>query len=347
MTIILPKDNPYLIGQEKAEELFLDTIKRHTLPHALLISGIEGIGKATFAYKIARFLLEYDENQIQSRTNLDVLPTSQTFMQIAGASNPNFKVIERGYTDNDEKKIIKAIKEGQPLSDDDLQNLKKSMVIKVDEVREIHEFLSKKSFDGAWRIVLIDSVDDLNLSSANAILKILEEPPAKSLLLLISHQPNKLLATIRSRCSKLYLQPLSIQNIAVLLRRYMPELEEKDVQKLAQISKGSIGKALNYAANNGLQVYENLQNILFKGTSFELSKALELADYAASDDNIWELTIEFILQLIADMVTSREKGKLFLDLYQSVLQTARITTELNMDKKHAMINIIYDIAKAM
>lgn len=345
MTFVLPKDNSYLIGHEKAEKLFLDAYQRQTLHHAFLISGIEGIGKATFAYKIARFLLTSDENQ--TADTLDISPKNPVFMQVSSSSHPNFKVIERGYTDTDEKKIIKAIKEGQPLSDEQLQNLKKSTVIKVDEIREINNFLSKKSFNGTWRVVLIDSVDDLNAASSNALLKILEEPPEKSILLLISHQPNKLLATIRSRCIKLHLQPLSKENIGVLLRRYMPTLNEQDIQQLSSISGGSIRKALKYASNNGLQIYHNLQEILFKGSSFRLSKAFEMADLVSSDDDIWQLTIELILQLCADMIKSGEKGEAFLDCYQMVLQSTRDVTALNMDKKHAFFKIIHGVTTVL
>ena len=347
MERVLPKDNTYLIGHEKAEGLFLNILKSNTVHHAFLISGIEGIGKATFAYKIARFLLEYDENKLQSYKNLDVSPQSVALAQISSGSSPNFKVIERGYIEDDEKKIIKAIKEGQPLGDEELQGLKKSAIIKVDDVREINKFLSKKSFDGTWRVVLVDSVDDLNTASANAILKILEEPPAKSILLLISHHPNKLLPTILSRCAKLNLEPLSKQNVATLLRRYMPELNEADVDKLSSISQGSIGKALNYAQNDGLKIYRDLQDILFKGASFELSKALKLADVAASSENVWDLTLDLILALIFDMVKSGEKDETFLDVYDEVLKFSREVVALNMDKKQAFLNMIYLITKAI
>lgn len=347
MECIFPKDNTYLIGHEKAELLFLNILKSKTLHHAFLISGLEGIGKATFAYKIARFLLEYDEEKADNYTSLDVSPNSLAFAQISSGSNANFKVIERGYTQTDEKKIIKAIKDGQPLSDEELQNLQKSAVIKVDDVREINKFLSKKSFDGAWRIVLIDSVDDLNTASANAILKILEEPPAKSILLLISHHPNKLLPTILSRCAKLNLEPLSTENVATLLRRYMPELNEQDVLKLASISQGSIGKALNYAANGGLEIYRRLQDVLFAGFSFDLSKALKIADGAASNEDVWQLTIDLMLSLIFDMVKSGEKDEAFLNVYQDVLKLSREAVALNMDKKQAILNMIYLITKAM
>ena len=347
MERLAPKDNIFLIGHEKAENMFLNILKSKTLHHAFLISGQEGIGKATFAYKIARFLLEYDEEKLQSYTSLDVSPKSLAFAQISSGSNANFKAIERGYTQTDEKKIIKAIKDGQPLSDDELQNLKRSSVIKVDDVREINKFLSKKSFDGAWRVVLIDSVDDLNTASANAILKILEEPPAKSILLLISHHPNKLLPTILSRCAKLNLEPLTKENVATLLRRYMPELNEPDVLKLASISQGSIGKALNYAANGGLEIYQNLQDVLFAGPAFDLSKALKLAGDAASNEDVWQLTVDLMLGLIFDMVKSGEKAQSFLGVYQNVLKLSRQAVGLNMDKTQTILNMIYSVTKAM
>lgn len=347
MECVLPKDNPFLVGHEKEEKLFLEAYKSGALHHAWLIEGIEGIGKATFCYKIARFLLEADETKRETYQTLDVSPNSSSFIQISSGSNPNFKVIERGYTETDKKKIIKAIKDGEPLGDDELQDLKKSTVIKVDEVREINSFLSKKSFDGAWRVVLIDSVDELNTASANAILKILEEPPAKSILLLVSHNPNKLLPTIRSRCAKLNLEPLSETNIAMLLRRFLPELKEKEVQGLAKISQGSIGKAINYATNDGLKIYEDLQAVLYAGNRFDLSKALNLASSAASDENIWQLTIELVLKFVADLVKSGEKAENFFELYDEIVKTNNEVIGLNMDKKQAMLNIFYMITKVM
>lgn len=110
---------------------------------------------------------------------------------------------------NRQKKVLKAIKEGERLSDEELKSLKKSAIIKVDDVRTINEFLAKKSSNDGWRVVIVDSIDDLNNAGANAILKILEEPPAKTVIMLISHNPNRLLPTIRSRCAKMNLKPLA------------------------------------------------------------------------------------------------------------------------------------------
>lgn len=345
MEYIYPKDNTYLIGHEKAEKFFLSSFNNKTLHHAFLIDGIKGIGKATFAYKIARFLLTADE--AKKYTSLNVSENDPVFVQVSNNSHPNFKLIERGYTETDKKKIIKAIKDGEPIGDDELQNLKKSSVIKVDEVREINQFLSKKSFDGSWRVVLVDSVDDLNQAGSNAILKILEEPPAKTVLLLISHNVNKLLPTIRSRCCKFHLEPLTEANVATLLRRYVPELSEKEVKGLASISQGSIGQALNYASNSGLEIYEGLQSVFCAGERFDLSDALKLISTAVADENTWQLTIDLILKFLSDMIKSGDKVSELFGLYNDVVKQNQEVLNLNMDKRQTMLNMFYMIAKAM
>jgi len=346
MEYIAPKDNFYLIGHEKAEHLFLESFKKNALHHAWLISGIEGIGKATFAYKIARFLLEVRGQDISSYTSLNISPQSATAAQISSGSHPNFKLIERGYIETDQKKIIKAIKDGEPLDDEALQDLRKSSVIKVDEIREINAFLSKKSFDGSWRVVLIDSIDELNVASANAILKILEEPPAKSILLLICHNPNHLLPTIRSRCAKLNLEPLSEQNVATLLRRYMTDLSQKDVQILSHISQGSIGTAMKYALNNGLKTYKDIQSVLYEGKHFDLSVALDLAKNANADENVWQLTLELILKCVSDLVKSGENESL-VGIYSEIIKISHDVVGVNMDKRQALMNIFNMITKVM
>ena len=180
-TSFYPKDNAYLLGCEDAEKMFLDAWKKGTLHQSWLISGKKGIGKATFAYRLARFLLEADENKKDIYTSLEIASDTQTFKQISNGSHPDFKLIERGYLKTERQKIVKAIKDGNYMTDEELGELKKSNVITVDDVRTVNEFLSKKSADGRWRVVLIDSADEMNTNSANAVLKILEEPPQKTI----------------------------------------------------------------------------------------------------------------------------------------------------------------------
>ena len=237
-SIVSPKNNPYLIGHREAEQMFLTAWQNNSLHNSWLISGIEGIGKATLAYKFARFLLSADESRKFEYTSLDVSPDSTVFRLISQNSHPDLKIIERDYTETDRKKILKSIKDGEKMSDEELKSLKKSAFIRVDDVRTINEFMSKRSSNDGWRIVIIDSIDDMNPSSANAVLKILEEPPHKALMLLISHNPNRLLPTIKSRCAKLDLKPLSDSDLASLLRRYRPELPETKVKRIGQYWQG-------------------------------------------------------------------------------------------------------------
>ena len=254
-----PYENPYLIGHEAEEQLFLSAYNAQALHHGWLITGDEGIGKATLAYKIARFLLAAEAGKIYN--SLDIPTNSPIFAQVAQKSHPDFRVLERDYTETDKKKLIKAINQGETVDEEMKQGLKRSAVIKVEDVRGVVEFLLKKSFNDSWRVVLVDSADDLNPSSANALLKILEEPPHKSILLLVSHNPGRLLPTIRSRCARLSLNPLQTTQVASLLRRYKPELGESEVQGLAKIAGGSIGRAIRYADNDALEMYENIKAI--------------------------------------------------------------------------------------
>lgn len=347
MEEILPQENPYLCGHEDQQQMLLNAWKSGKLHNSWLISGPQGVGKATLAYRFARFLLSAREDQKESYVSLDVGPQTPAFKLIAQNAHPNLKIFEKDFIKTDKEKIIKAIKDGDPLGEDELKKLKKSNVIKVDEVRTINEFLSKKSFDGDWRVVIIDSIDDLNTASANAILKILEEPPAKSILLLISHQPNKLLPTIRSRCAKLNLEPLELFQTESLLRRYAPELSEAEVKGIAAISSGSIGKALKYAQGNGLSLYRTMENLFFARASFDVSKAVEFAEEVSKNEDVWSLTQELIFKFLSDMIKSGTCVEALYSAMEKIQHMYLETTALNMDKKLAMINMIRIVCEAL
>ena len=347
MDNILPQSNSYLVGHDDALGLFLSAFKNQKMHNSWIISGPQGIGKATFAYKIARFLLSVDENQKDQYTSMNVSENDVVFKLVSSNSHPDLKIIERDYIETDKKKIIKAIKDGEILDSNEMQSLKKSSMIKVDEVRAINEFLSKKSFDGKWRIVIVDCADDMNINAANALLKVLEEPPAKSMILLISHNPNKLLPTIKSRCAKINLSALSEQNVASLLRRYRPELSETQIKELAKISFGSIGKAIKYADNDGLSLYKILEGLFFARANFDANKALDLALMASKDENIWELCQTLIEGFVLDMFASGEKIDQLGDVWDKVKNIFNETISLNMDKRQALINIINMICKVL
>ena len=342
---IPPRNNTYLLGHEEAEKFLLEAWKNNSLHNSWLFSGIEGIGKATLAYKFARFLLSADFNQKDKYQSLDIPETDPVFKLVSNNAHPDFKIIERDYTDTDKKKLLKAIKDGDQLSADEMQSLKKSAFIRVDDVRTINEFLSKRSSQDGWRVVLIDSIDDMNTASANAILKILEEPPFKTVLILINHNPNRLLTTIKSRCAKLNLKPLSDQNLASLLRRYRSNLSENEISGLVKISSGSIGQALDYADHGALERYNELTDLIQQGSQFKLSKLFAFCDKSVSNEDSYNLSKNLILKLIRQLITQTGKIEELSEIWNETLKIFSETEGLNLDKKQALINIINNLCK--
>ena len=346
-SVIEPRTNTYLLGHDEEEQIFLNAWKNRTLHNSWLLCGIEGIGKATLAFRFARFLLAVDEEQCHKYRSLDVSVDSQVYKLVANASHPDLKVIERDFTETDKKKVLKAIKEGERLSNDELKSLKKSAIIKVDDVRTINEFLAKKSSNDGWRVVIVDSIDDLNNAGANAILKILEEPPVKTIIMLISHNPNRLLPTIRSRCAKMNLKPLSTNEVTSLLRRYRPELSEKVVKGLAELSSGSIGKAIRYADNAALSSYEDLCKIIYAKNKYKLTDLLSFCDAAVADEDSYNLVQELILKFVAENVRGCENVEELAEMWEKAVKIFDETSRLNLDKKQALINIISGICKVI
>ncbi|MBP5399123.1 MAG: AAA family ATPase [Alphaproteobacteria bacterium] len=338
---ITPQNNFFLMGQEDAERTVLEAYKNNKLHNSWLISGEKGIGKTTFAYKFARFLL----SEKKGTESLNTSPDSLSNKLITSASHPDLKFVERGYIETDRKKIIKAIRSGEPMSEAELQNLKKSAVIRVDDVREINEFMAKKSSQDGWRIVIVDSIDDMNTAAANALLKILEEPPAKSIIMLISHNVGKLLPTIKSRCSKLELKPLADNIVVSLLRRYRPQLEEKKIAGIAKMSSGSIGKALNYADCGALQVYDGLQKIVYSGKNFKLDNLLEWVNNVLSDNDTYALAQELILKFCSDNIAGCRDVEEMARVWENAVRVFRQCDSLNMDRKHVLINIVAELCK--
>ncbi len=346
-TVFTPKTNNFLLGHEKEEKMLLEAWKNNSLHNSWLFCGIEGIGKATLAYRFARFLLSADDKEKSRYNSLDVGESNQVFKLVANNSHPDLKIIERDYTDTDRKKILKAIKDGEQLSDEEMKGLKRSAFIRVDDVRTINEFLSKKSSNDSWRVVIIDSIDDMNPASANAVLKILEEPPAKTVMLLISHNPNRLLPTIKSRCAKLNLHPLEENTVASLLRRYRSQLSEKEVKGLAKICSGSIGKAINYADNSALNCYDDLCKIIYAKSKFSIAGLLAFCEAAVQNEESYYLVQELILKFLSENIKSSDNVEALGMAWDNAVKSFDLTERLNLDKKQTLINVITNICKAI
>ncbi|BAE51253.1 DNA polymerase III subunit delta' [Paramagnetospirillum magneticum] len=241
-----PRETSELFGHGAAESALLDAWNSGRLAHAWLLCGPKGIGKATLAYRFARFALAGggDGGGLfgDVPSSLEIRPDHPVFRRIASQGHADLETVERGWADDKKSKL-------------------RSEIV-VEDVRGIGHFMSLTPAEGGWRVVIIDSADEMNRNAANAVLKVLEEPPRNALMLLISHSPGRLLPTIRSRCRRLMLQPLGEDVVADLLTRQRPEVGPTEVAALAKLGEGSIGKALALADEGGLDLYRDLLNLL-------------------------------------------------------------------------------------
>lgn len=223
-----PRDTFAFEHGEAMDQAFVSAYDRNRLHHAWLLCGPQGLGKASFAFRCARFLLgKTRDNEFGA---LGMSPEDADVRLITAQAHPDLLVLEREMGDTKLKKNIS-----------------------VDAVREIGEFFSKAPSRSPYRVCIIDSVDDLNINSANALLKILEEPPHKGIIFLISHSPGKLLATIRSRCRRLNFPPWTDEAVRGFVERKL-DIEEERVSRLIRLAHGAPGKAISLVEEGALEL---------------------------------------------------------------------------------------------
>lgn len=274
-----PRDTPRLIGQEAAEAAFLDAFNSGKLHHAWLLTGPRGVGKATLAWRIARFLLATpgpDDGGMfapEPPTNLDVDPDHPVARRIAAGGEGALKSVTRS-------------------ADEKTGRLRKQIV--VDDIRKLNGFFQMSAADGGRRVVIVDDADLMNTNAANALLKMLEEPPARAVILLISHRPSGLLPTIRSRCRTVRLGTLDANQMAEALAQSGVEVQG-DPAALAALSGGSVGGALGLSLMGGLQLYAELVALLGTLPQLDRSRALKLAEAAATRGAEEKLALLFTL----------------------------------------------------
>ena len=242
----LPRETAGLVGHEAAEAAFLGAYNAKRLPHAWLLAGPGGIGKASFAFRAARFLLAQHESgglfgDAAPATALTISPEHPVFRFVASGAHPDLLVVERAW--DEKRKRVRS-------------------EIVVDDARAIASFLHLTPSQGAWRVVIVDGADEMNRNAANALLKVLEEPPKRAVLFLTCESPGRLLPTIRSRCRMLHMNTLAQGIVLAAIQRLKPEVKPTDAAALAQLAGGSIGRALTLASQDGLAVQRGLFSLL-------------------------------------------------------------------------------------
>lgn len=262
-----PRETALLFGQDDAQRDFLEAYNSNRLHHAWLITGPRGVGKATLAWRIARFLLATPVEQSgglfgdapPAHETLDISPEHPVAHRILAKSEPGLFPISRSVNEKTGK-----------LRD----------MIVVDDIRGLTHFLTLSATEGGRRVVIVDAADEMNTNAANALLKMLEEPPALTTMLLISHQPSRLLPTIRSRCRELRLASLSPEAMTAALDQAGMGAEAS--AELTALADGSVGEAIRLTQLGGLAMYQEIVSIFAGLPRPDRTRALKLAEAAAT-----------------------------------------------------------------
>jgi DNA polymerase-3 subunit delta' len=343
-----PRSNPELLGQEAAEQELIGAFTAGRPAHAWIFTGPRGIGKATLAFRLARWLLA-GEAEAAAKPGLFGAGAPPNTLAVAG-SHPVFQRIAAG-GHADLLTIQRAL--------NDRGELKKD--IAVDDARKIEPFLRLTAAEGGWRIVILDEAEALNRSSANALLKILEEPPRNTLLVLVCENAGALLPTIRSRCRLLTLQPLPEKAMRALLARAAPDVPAADLGELLALAQGSIGRALSLIEADGLRLHRQVQQILARVPGLAPAEAVAAGEALgrAGSDASYRLFTSMLLDQVAGLARRRaleggsDGGPLprlhaaaLLDLWSDLDRRFREADQGNLDKRQVVMAALMALDQA-
>ena len=322
-----PREVFDLTGHAAAETAFEASRARGRLHHAWLLTGPEGAGKATFAYRAARRLLGAPEDP--SHGILGSSPDHPVSRQIIAHAHPDLFVIERLGEDGKVRKVIP-----------------------VEETRRISEFFSKSPASAPHRVAIVDAVDDLNPFGANAILKTLEEPPPHGVLLMISHSPGRLLPTIRSRCRRLAFPPLGLEETAAFVR-HREDVSAEDALRLARMAGGAPGRAWALAGAKALDMDDAARTLIEGLPRVDEAMALSLADRFRGGEGQAQFNLLFdrLSERVHGFVAERAgQGIGGLDRWAQAWETlqrlSREVEALNLDRTDALFTALGELRQA-
>jgi DNA polymerase-3 subunit delta' len=348
-----PRATERLYGHEEAEHMLEAAFASGRMHHAWLIAGAEGIGKATLAYRFARYVLA--DPAERTLDTLDIAPDTRATRQVLALSHPGLLVIRRAY---------------------DPKGKRFPATIPVDEVRRLKSFLGRTAEQNAWRVVVVDRADELNISAANALLKSLEEPPPRTVFLLISSAPGRLLVTIRSRVRTLDLAALADDPLKRAISQAFAGSGEEvgggapapsEWERLARLSGGSVRRLLSLHAAKGLVLHDRISAILGGLPTVDWGAVHALADELSGQaaEQRYELFFELLMDAVARLVNAEARGEgtpaeitlarrligparlaTWAGLWERVAADKAETAALNLDRRALILDIFARLAAA-
>lgn len=332
-----PRETIALFGHQDAEATLLNAYRGGRIPHAWLIGGPQGIGKATLAYRMARFVLAHRDPtspQVQSATSLGLDPTHPIVRQVAAESHGGLLTLERSLND---KGVMRT-------------------VITVDETRQTVSFFGSTAAVDGWRVCIVDTVDELNANAANALLKVLEEPPLRSLFLLITHAQARVLPTIQSRCRKLPLRALSTTDVTRATAQ-AAELEASDplLKEVAEASEGSVSRALNLLGGGALKLHQRTASLLNTLPHVDPRELHALGDALGTSDRVaLGAFVDSVDRWIGERMRADDANAnanlprlaRLAEVWEKINRAARETKSYNLERKPLVFSVFGLLAEA-
>lgn len=325
-----PSENPLLIGHAEAQQLLLSAQRAGRMPHAVVLSGPRGVGKATFAFHLARHLIGQSAAHGVKFSETDA--QSGTFRQVASGAHPSVLHLTR------------------PV---DAKGTSFKTVLSVDEIRRIGQFLSLTAPDGAYRVVIVDPADDLRASAANALLKNLEEPPQSTIFILICHSAGRLLPTIRSRCQIIRFDALDDSELTQVLNAVGGLPANIDQAALIGRAEGSARKAIVLHQHGGLEILSTLSDVLRDPrdvrTQHKLAEAISGRERATQFAIFNEHALSLLAGAASQAVDSGDstRAKSLADAWQEARMAISDTETYNLDQKQHALTMIGRLNRAL
>ena len=332
-----PRETSLLCGHREAETALLAAYRSGRIPHAWLIGGAAGIGKATLAYRMARFVLAHRNPlapDVQRAETLSVDPSDPVARHVAAGAHGGLLVLERTHND---KGVLRT-------------------VITVDETRETISFFGSTAAVDGWRVCIVDTVDELNPNAANALLKILEEPPRQSLFLLVSHAPARVLPTILSRCRKLALRPLAVDDV-VASAAHAAGLATDDpaLVEAAEAAEGSVARALTLLGGDALKLHQRTAALLATLPRVDPRELHALGDALGGSDRVaLAAFVDSVDRWVSQHLHSDDANAnanlprlaRLAEVWEKSNRAARDTAEYNLERKPLVFSVFGLLAEA-
>jgi DNA polymerase-3 subunit delta' len=329
-----PRETDVLYGHADAERALLHAYRSRRFPHAWLLSGPVGIGKATLAYRMARFTLAHPDPVlpgVQNASSLLVNAGHPVARRVAAQAQPDLLILER--TINEKTNRLRQ----------DIQ---------VDDVRRTIAFFGSTPMEGGWRVAIVDAVDELNPSGANALLKVLEQPPRRALLLLVSHSAARVLPTIRSRCRLLRMRPLSADAVARAAAVAIGKnAADADIRAAAALSEGSVRRALTFLDGRALEMRARIVAMLDRLPVIEPHALHALGDRLGGTE---AATLQAFIDTVNDWLSKRltagpqdgTRLERIARAWEKVNHASREAELYNLDRKPLVFNVFGWLAEA-